>query len=57
MLVAISGHVLLPPVGDLQKEHAVVIDDAEEDDGDYQMQQVLCGGAGSFCCQILSWRR
>ena len=47
VLVVDFGHVLLPPVGNLQEEHAVVVDHIEEDDNvDDQGEQVLHGGPG-----------
>ena len=46
VLVFDLGHILLPPVGNLQKEHAVVVDHVEEDyDVDNQGEQVLHGGS------------
>ena len=46
VLVFDLGHILLPPVGNLQKEHAVVVDHVEEDDDvDNQGEQVLHGGS------------
>ena len=32
VLVFDFGHVLLPPVGNLQEEHGIVVEDVEEDD-------------------------
>ena len=55
MLVVDFGHVLLPPVGNLQEEHAVVVDHVEEDDDvDDQGEQVLHGGPGVAFVDLIS---